>query len=208
MQISEYQAGSSWYTQSLFNSAPNVRKAEDASDPFAIEKIERIDDNGDSSESLVSSTGDSQAEDFAYQLYLQEIKQRENVPSVENSSGESQGDLMEAADSQPSPMDEVSAPKSKKEESDDKKKTTTEIVVNPDGSRQLVITTRVGSKEIVTKLELSPEQQDDSFAQFQQQDNLAGAEAAESANMELPHINPSLLMTALSAYEASFQYSL
>lgn len=93
-------------------------------------------------------------------------------------------------------------------------KTKSEIVVNADGSRQLVITTKVGNAEMVTKIELSPAKDEGSLnhgdenAQAETDPFKAAAdEEIRSWTSDGQLASQQYVNHAISSYEANFAYA-
>lgn len=85
--------------------------------------------------------------------------------------------------------------------SDEETEVTTEIVTNPDGSRKLVITTKIGDTETVTNIKLAPS------AEKTTENN--GTEQASGLQHTSVLQRPTEFQSihALSAYEANFMYA-
>lgn len=106
------------------------------------------------------------------------------------------------------------------DENDEESEVKTEIVTNPDGSRKLVITTKIGDTETVTNIKLAPAAEENKLLKNQSfgdegskveqvSDNTEEIERTSGLQQATAFQRPTEFqsMHALNAYEANFMYA-
>lgn len=89
--------------------------------------------------------------------------------------------------------------------SDEESEATTEIVTNPDGSRKLVITTKIGDTETVINIKLAPAAEENKLLKNQRFGDEQTLGLQQATAFQRPTGFQS--MHALNAYEANFMYA-